>query len=783
VAICGEVVESKMSPMEGADQPAGGAGPFGQESTPLQLTWAHLEQMLLYVDEAIVCLDEVGTILFANAALVRLTGHDPGALVGGSIADYVHPDDLGELLRLVDRWHGVAGSGGLDPQRIRAADGEWLRVTIDAVSAVGPLAVVATLRLADAATESEQELRHRLVEQGRLVRIASTFVHLPPGQVDDGVDAALAELGSMGGVDRVEIILFDETGDTMINTHEWVGPGVEPLRQAAGVVPVRDFPFLRAIKANQEVHIPVVADLGPGWEAERAWFESRGARATLAVPLADQGRVIGFMGFEAALSEWRFSVNHVMTLRSAAGILAQAFAKREAEVRLAFQAGHDPLTGLPNRWSFLEALRAGVDELARDGDDDALDGGDGAGLAVLLFDLDRFKVVNDSLGHRLGDQLLVILAQRMDQARPAGTVLARMGGDELVVLVKGLDAVRQAVAVADELREAVRRPVMVEGHEMSTTASAGIAFATVADQSADDLLRHADAALYAAKEFGRDRIEVFDETLRAKVRRRLQNEIELRQALDHGQLVVHYQPEMEVPSARMVAVEALVRWHHPERGLLAAAEFIDLAEETGLITELGLWVLREACNQQVRWRADYPDHELRMRVNLSAVQLGQPDLLSQVVEIVHETGIAAGQLCLEITETVVMADAESSLALLEKLRGLGLELAIDDFGTGYSSLSYLKRLPVDVLKIDRSFVDGLGTDPDDTAIVGAVMVLASSLGLRVTAEGVENEVQLRELLRLGCERVQGYFFGRPQAPALISERLAAAASPATPSEA
>ncbi len=191
---------------------------------------------------------------------------------------------------------------------------------------------------------------------------------------------------------------------------------------------------------------------------------------------------------------------------------------------------------------------------------------------------------------------------------------------------------------------------------------------------------------------------------------------------------MHYQPEVEVPSGRMMAVEALVRWHHPERGLLAAAEFIDLAEETGLITELGLWVLREACTQQVRWLQEYPDHELRVRVNLSAVQLGQPDLLSQVVEIVHETGIAAGQLCLEITETVVMADAESSLALLEKLRGLGLELAIDDFGTGYSSLSYLKRLPVDVLKIDRSFVDGLGTDPDDTAIVGAVMVLASSLG-------------------------------------------------------
>ncbi len=357
------------------------------------------------------------------------------------------------------------------------------------------------------------------------------------------------------------------------------------------------------------------------------------------MPLADRGRVIGFIGFEAARSEWSFSVNHVMTLRSAAGILAQAFAKRTAEERLAFQASHDPLTGLPNRWSFQEALRAGVDELARRRPAAAT--GDGAGLAVLLFDLDRFKVINDSLGHRLGDQLLLILAQRMDEARPAGTVLARMGGDELVVLVEGLDAVAQAVAVARAPARGRAAPGDGRGPRGLHHRQRGHRLHRRADQSADDLLRHADAALYAAKEFGRDRIEVFDETLRAKVRRRLQNEIELRQALDHGQLVVHYQPEMEVPSGRMMAVEALVRWHHPERGLLAAAEFIDLAEETGLITELGLWVLREACAQQVRWLQEFPDHELQMRVNLSAVQLGQPDLLSQVVEIVHETGIAA----------------------------------------------------------------------------------------------------------------------------------------------
>ncbi len=749
---------------------AAGGGPGGPE---LPLSWAQLDRLLLYVDEAIVCLDAAGLITFASAATARLTGYDPATMVGTSMADYIHPDDLIEIARLLERWQGRPGSGGLDPQRVRAANGEWLRMTIDAVSdlGLGPLgAVAATLRLAEPSTEAEQELRQRLVDQGRLVRIASAFVHLPPDQLDEGVDAALAELGSMGTVDRVEIILFDPDGSLMINTHEWVAPGVEPLRYPGRTLtlPPGGFPFLDAIRRHEEVNIPSVASLGDGWSAEREWFRGRGARSALAVPLADQSRVIGFMGFETVEGERTFSVNHVMTLRSAAGILAQAFAKRAAEERLAFQAGHDPLTGLPNRWSFVEALSRAVDRLAPIGSDGMTAP---PGVAVLLFDLDRFKVVNDSIGHRLGDQLLITLAHRMDSARPDHTLLARMGGDELVVLAEGLDSPAEAVALAGQLSASLRRPVMVEGHETATTASVGIAFTTRPDESADDLLRHADAALYAAKEFGRDRIEVFDDALAAKVRQRLQHEIELRHALDQGQLTVHYQPEIEVPSGQLVAVEALVRWNHPERGLLAAAEFIDLAEETGIITELGPWVLREACAQQVRWRQAHPDHELQMRVNLSAVQLGQPDLLAQVVDILADTGIAPGQLCLEITETVVMADAESSLARLEKLRGLGLELAIDDFGTGYSSLSYLKRLPVNVLKIDRSFVDGLGTDPDDTAIVQAVMVLASSLGLRVTAEGVETEVQLSELLRLGCRRVQGFYFSRPQPPEVIDGLL------------
>ena len=742
----------------------------GRDAEGLRLTWTQLDRLLGFVDEMIICIDADATIVFASAATARITGHDPSSVVGQSIADFVHPDDIGHLVTVMTRWQDRQGSGVVDPARIRCADGQYLNMTIDGVTGadLGPLGtVVATLRPVDATSEVEQELRQRLVAESRLVRIASTFVHTPAERLDDSVDEALAELGSMGAVDRVEIVLFDAEHTSMSNTHEWVAPGVEALR-VPGSVELGDAPMLQRIRAHREVNIPSVADLGDEWSQERQWFEERGVRSMLAVPLADEGRVIGMLGFEAVRSEWTYTANHLLTLRTAAGILGQAFAKRDAEERLAYQARHDPLTGLPNRWAFLEALQRSVHRLrASLGRANPIP----AGLAVLLFDLDRFKVVNDSLGHRLGDELLVEVARRLESACPPGSLLARMGGDELVILVEHLADEAEALGLARELRKTLRRPLEVEGHEVATTASVGVAVALEASQSADDLLRHADSAMYAAKELGRDRIELFDETLRAKVRRQLQNEIELRQALDHGELVVYYQPEVEVPSGRVLAVEALVRWHHPHRGLLAAAEFIGLAEETGIIVEIGLWVLREACAQHVRWGQEHPDHQLLLRVNLSALQLGEPDLLPKVMGIIRETGIEPSCLCLEITETVVMADAEASLEVLQKLRGLGVELAIDDFGTGYSSLSYLKRLPVDVLKIDRSFVDGLGTDPDDTAIVQAIMVLASSLGLSVTAEGVETDVQLDELMRLGCRRVQGFLFGRPAPAAELSARL------------
>ncbi len=328
---------------------------------------------------------------------------------------------------------------------------------------------------------------------------------------------------------------------------------------------------------------------------------------------------------------------------------------------------------------------------------------------------------------------------------------------------------RDPITLAQRIQRVLKEPVVVDGNEVFTTVSIGIAVANSADDTAVGLLRDADAAMYLAKARGRDRYEIFDEELRLQATERLQTESHLRRAVEMGEIEVYYQPELSLDTGVMVGAEALARWHHPVAGLLEAGAFIELAEDSGLILDLGEWVLNEACRQAGEWHRERPDFPLTIRVNLSARQIAQPHLVDQVVAAMAAGGIKPSSLCLEITETALMSDPAAGLRVLQDLRSLGVELAIDDFGTGYSSLSYLKRFPVDVLKIDRSFVDGLGDDPEDTAIVTAIISLARALGLRVVAEGVETRRQLDELRRLGCDRGQGFMFARPRPAALLWE--------------
>jgi diguanylate cyclase (GGDEF)-like protein/PAS domain S-box-containing protein len=438
--------------------------------------------------------------------------------------------------------------------------------------------------------------------------------------------------------------------------------------------------------------------------------------------------------------------------------------RRGLEDQLKHQAFHDPLTHLPNRALFMDRLGHAL----------ARRGRRGTSVAVLFLDLDNFKVVNDSLGHQAGDRLLITIAERLQLAlRPEDTV-ARVGGDEMAILLEEIDGAVEAIEVADRIQQRLATPVRLEGREVFVTASIGVALSTLEHDRPEHLLRDADVALYRAKAEGKARHAVFDASMDAQAMERLELETDLRHAVERGELCVHYQPIVDLGTGRVCEVEALMRWLHPVRGMMPPLQFIPLAEETGLIIPIGRWILAEACRQTRRWQVEHPTAPpLTLSVNLSARQLQHPALIEEIAEVLAETGLDPATLRLEITESVVMEDAESTSATLLKLKQLGIELAIDDFGTGYSSLSYLNRFPVDAVKIDRSFVTEIGTSSRDSTIIRAIVALAKSLQLSVTAEGIESEEQLRQLRELGCNRGQGYLLAKPRPPEAIPELLAA----------
>ena len=446
------------------------------------------------------------------------------------------------------------------------------------------------------------------------------------------------------------------------------------------------------------------------------------------------------------------------------GAAQDVTSQREAAEALSQLALHDPLTALPNRSLFMDRLGQALHRLERR---DRV-------LAVLFVDLDRFKAINDRFGHAAGDETLRAVSSRLREVlRPHDTV-ARLGGDEFVVLCEDLEDDRAAVRVAERVLAALERPIQCGDHTVVSSASIGIALTRRSDTTPDALLRDADMAMYRAKETGRNRIELFDNTARLRSQARVQTAEELRLGVDSGQLRVVYQPIVHLGQATPAGVEALVRWQHPRRGLLAPAEFIQVAEDTGLVVPLGAWVLRQACRDltEILDRGAVGS-DLVMSVNLSARQLSTPGLLPMVERVLSEFGLAPWRLCFEITESVLMDDVDLAIPVLSKLRDLGVRLAIDDFGTGYSSLGYLRRFPVDIVKLDRAFVAGLGSDSAADAITAAVINLGHALGLSVIAEGVENEDQLTVLRALRCDRAQGYLWSAPQAAAPLAEWIAA----------
>jgi diguanylate cyclase (GGDEF)-like protein/PAS domain S-box-containing protein len=437
--------------------------------------------------------------------------------------------------------------------------------------------------------------------------------------------------------------------------------------------------------------------------------------------------------------------------------------RKQAERQLLHDAFHDVLTGLSNRALFMDRLKLALARHKRLGADH---------FAVLFLDLDRFKVINDSLGHAIGDQLLVGIARRLETCLRPGDTVARLGGDEFTILLEDVRESREVTAIAQRIQKELALPFNLGGHEVFTTASIGIAPSATGYERPDDILRDADTAMYRAKSLGKSRYEIFDKEMHTRAVNLLHLETDLRRALDRLEFAVYYQPIVSLGTGAVLGFEALLRWRHPAHGFISPAEFIPVAEETGLILPIGRWALEEACRQMREWQSQFPRAaEMYVSVNLSGRQFANPELCEQIREALETTGLKPGSLKLEITESVVMEKTEKTIEMLRQLRALGVESSIDDFGTGYSSLAYLHHFPSSTLKIDRSFIGRMGTAEEKSEIVSTILLLARNLGMRVVAEGVETEGQLAQLQALSCDYGQGYLFSQAVNAAAVGRML------------
>jgi diguanylate cyclase (GGDEF)-like protein/PAS domain S-box-containing protein len=489
-------------------------------------------------------------------------------------------------------------------------------------------------------------------------------------------------------------------------------------------------------------------------------LQATGVRSGVTVAIDGLSGPFGVMAVHSTRPH-EYSAGDVDFIQSLANVLAAALDRQITEDDIRHRALHDALTGLPNRVLFLDRLEQALARLRRH-----------PGLvAVLFLDIDRFKLINDSLGHQAGDELLAVVAPRLRQAvRPSDTV-ARFGGDEFGILLDEIPSEHAAIATAERIAAVFGRPVVVDGNEHFVTASVGIALAQ-GGESAAVLIRDADAAMYRAKERGRARYELFDEVMRGRALERLRVENDLRRALERDELRLHYQPVVSLPHESIVSVEALLRWEHPERGLVLPGEFLGVAEETGMIRALGRWVVERALAQAANWYRSTPDlAPLSLSINLSPVELLQHDLPEAVAARLRATGLDPACLSLEITEGLLLDESEEVAEILRALKSVGVRIVLDDFGKGYSSLASLTRLPIDTLKVDRSFVAGLGTGEAGGAVTEAITSMARALALDVVGEGVETEVQAAELRRLGCQLAQGFYFSPPVAAEEITEML------------
>jgi diguanylate cyclase (GGDEF)-like protein/PAS domain S-box-containing protein len=706
-------------------------------------TGERYEKLLQNIDDVITVCDEHGTVLTNLGHFNELLGWPSSYWEGRSVFEFAHPDEVDDARRAYELLLRMPGVPIIRDFRTLDAHGRWNWLQFTATNLLDDPTLQAVVLVSRNVTLKKQSesLQKSQSEIFELIACAAPL------------DLVLARLGLLveEHVPRstTGFFVLDDEGD---------------VRAAAGSrLPDTYVQALTGPRANwfgsvREALLTgrsaTVTDLSadPHAHATPAVFGS--TRATVSLPIDDDLSEHGPCGvLEIHLADPRaLTEAEELVALAAARLAAIALQRHRTQVQLWHLAHHDRLTSLPNRARLQERLDDAIRH-ARDHN---------SAIAVMFLDVDNFKIVNDSLGHTAGDHVLIGFAERLAaMLRPDDTV-GRFGGDEFVVLLENITDADDAVLVAERLLEDLQHPLRIGDQTVFLSVSVGIAVSIGGHDSADVLLRNADSAMYQAKSKGRARVEVFDDGLPERSARRLQLEGDLHRALDEQQFVLHWQPKVALDTGRIVSAEALVRWNHPERGLIQPTEFIRVTEEIELIVRIGSWVLDEAIRQRAAWEAEHGDEApWSIAVNFSALQLAAPRAMESVLQVLERWHWAPERLVLELTESVLMDDAAGASPILEKFTQLGVQIAIDDFGTGYSSLSYLHRYPVDQVKLDRSFVGSIDQHGEGSAIARAVINMAHALDITVTAEGVETDAQRRGLRVLGCDRAQGFLFSPP----------------------
>jgi diguanylate cyclase (GGDEF)-like protein/PAS domain S-box-containing protein len=694
-------------------------------------------------------LGEKGRWRYVSPQVEEILGYRPEEFVSdpGLWAGLLHPDDRERALE--DETEEFLGKRDVAPSEYRMfrRDGAVVWIHDEAVLEADEDGVPiwhGVLYDVSQRKGAEEELQRALSQQAVVARLGERA--LQNGNPEELMAVATELIAKVSGIHSACIWELGRDGRRLN-----LRAGLEGSVTGAG----------RRVSASRDSHVGAALDSGthaivPDWDQETRHtmppvLRVFGAASSLAVVIDGKSRPFGVLDVHAT-EPHRFSAKDVPFVQAAANVLADAIERHNADQALRYRVLHDSLTGLPNRLSFVDALGESLSKAAVSG----------SPVGILFLDLDHFKLINDSLGHHAGDALLRAVAPRLRAHLRPGDIVARFGGDEFGILIDRLADEGEAVAIADRVAGAFAQPFSIDGVDHFVTASIGVAVSRPGEErpvNAELLIRDADAAMYRAKESGRARCVLFDAEMRAGAARRLEVERELRHALERDEPALYYQPVVSLRSGEISGLEALVRWRHPERGLLDPGDFVSIAEDSGMIEPIGRWVQERACRQALEWHHLRPDSRpLDVAVNLSARQVAQRDFAAGVEEIIARTGLDPVHLRLEITESVLVDESTTAIASLERLNELGVRLVLDDFGTGYSSLAYLHRFPFHALKIDRSFVEALGIEQEATAIVEAIIGMARGLSLEVIAEGVESEVQLAELQRLNCDYAQGHLF-------------------------